>query len=97
MSIIKKYNNGDTELNKFRYKPTMVQGAPPLVTKRIPTGENPIPVENNEFTRRADDLSRISQLFGRREGVKFTSNNFQLGTAVDLSYTVQGSACAQTN
>ena len=92
MSIIEeKYFNGDTELNKFKFKPSITYGDPPLVTKRIPTEQNSSRPENNAFTKRADDLARISQLFGRREGIQFTSNNIQLNSAVDLSYTVQGS------
>lgn len=91
--IEKRYDNGETELNKFKYVPYMGDGhpgSPPLVTKRIPTGENPIPVETNERTRRVDDLTRISKLVQRQEGNKFASNNTQLNMAVDLSYTVQG-------
>lgn len=91
MSILeKKYENGDTELNKFKYKPFMTQGEPPLVTKRIPTGQSPTPQSSNEITKRADDLSRIAQLFIRKEGLGYLTNNTNLNTAVDLSYTVQG-------
>ena len=91
MSIIKKkYDNGETELNKFTYTPFMTSGTAPLVTKRIPTGEKPQPVETDGFSRRADDLSRIARIFTRKEGLQFASNNTQLSTAVDLSYTVQG-------
>lgn len=86
----RKWISGDTDLNKLKYKPFMSKGEVPLVTKRVPTGQNQTPVETNERTTRVDDLTRIAKLIPRKEGVKFATNNTQLNTAVDLSYTVQG-------
>lgn len=90
MSIIKSYNEGGTQLNKLKFKPNMDQGNPPLVTKRIPTEENPEPPRSGAIQTRADDLSRIAQLFTRKEGLGLLTNNTTLNLAVDQSYTVQG-------
>lgn len=82
MSIIKNYQDGKTELNKLKFKGNMGSGhpgSPPLIQKRIPT-------ENKEastfagtgISKRADDVGRIGQLFARREGLQFLSNNTTL-------------------
>ena len=86
----KKWISGATELNKLKYRSFMSQEELPLVTKRIPTGKNPTPVESNDRTRRADDLARIFKILQRKEGIKFASNNTRLNLAVGLSYTNVG-------
>lgn len=86
----KKWLSGDTQLNKLKYSSFMSQGELPLVTKRIPTGENQTPVESNDRTRRVDDLTRISKILQRKEGIKFASNNTRLNLAVGLAYTNVG-------
>lgn len=91
MSLIKKkYDEGGTELNKLKFKPFMTQGNTPLVTKRIPTEDNPTPPTSGQVQTRADDLSRIAILMTRPQGIKYLGNNTALNLAVDLSYTVQG-------
>jgi len=93
MSIIQDYNEGKTQLNKLKFKPTMGSGHPgnpPLVTRATPIepANSPNPDLKSEVGRRADDLVRISKLMRRPEGSKFLDNNTKLNTAVDLSYTV---------
>jgi len=90
MSIIKAYNEGKTQLNKLKFKPNMDKGNPPLVSKRIPTEDSRSAPRTGELQTRADDLSRITQLFIRKEGLGYLTNNTILNTAVDQSYTVQG-------
>jgi len=94
MSIIrKKYEEGATELNKLTFQPNMGAGhpgKPPLVTKGIPNENFNNPNSLSEVQRRADDLTRISKLFTRREGVQHLINNTTLNLAVDQSYTVKG-------
>lgn len=94
MSIIrKKYEEGATELNKLKFAPSMGAGhpgKPPLVTKSVPNeNTNSIP-SYSEVQRRADDLTRITKLFTRREGLQYLTNNTTLNTAVDQSYTIKG-------
>ena len=93
MSIIQDYNEGKTQLNKLKFKPTMGSGHPgnpPLVTRATPIepDTSSSPELKSEVGRRADDLVRISKLMRRPEGSKFLNNNTILNTAVDLSYTV---------
>ena len=91
MSVIsKKYNEGGTQLNKLKFVPYMDRGNGPLVTKRIPSEVNPEPPRTGELQTRADDLSRITQLFVRKEGLGYLTNNTNLNLSVDQSYTVQG-------
>lgn len=91
MSIIRSYNEGKTDKNKLKYAPLMGAshpGRPPLITKRIPTepSTSTKPEPSNPLKRRLDDVSRISQLLIRPEGINFISNNLALNTAKSLSY-----------
>ena len=94
MSVIrKKYDQGDTQLNKLKFEPTMGSGhpgKPPLIKKRIPTGENPSePFSGNQISARIDDTSRIGQLFARKEGLMYLANNTLLNKSIDSSYKVK--------
>lgn len=96
MSIIRDYNEGKTQLNKLKYKSTMGAGHPgnpPLVTRDIPTepANRKSPDLLNGVERRADDVLRLTKLFGRSEGLGLLANNTNLNSAVAMSYTVQGS------
>lgn len=96
MSIIRDYNEGKTQLNKLKYKSTMGAGHPgnpPLVTRDIPTepASRKSPDLKNGVERRADDVTRLTKLFGRPEGLGLLANNTNLNSAVAMSYTVQGS------
>lgn len=96
MSIIRDYNEGKTQLNKLKYKSTMGAGHPgnpPLVTRDIPTepASRKSPDLLNGVERRADDVLRLTKLFGRSEGLGLLANNTNLNSAVAMSYTVQGS------
>lgn len=95
MSIIqKKYEDGATQLNKLKFAPTMGEGhpgKPPLILKDIPTENSTGNQTTSEIQRRADDLTRITKLFTRKEGLSLLTNNTALGIAVDQSYTVKGS------
>lgn len=95
MSIIQDYNEGKTQLNKLKFKPSMGSGHPgnpPLVTRDTPIepANSPSPDLKSEIGRRADDLVRISKLMRRPEGSRFLDNNTKLNTAVDLSYVTTG-------
>lgn len=91
MSIIrKKYDDGDTQLNKLKFAPYMGPSNPPLVERRIPNEVNPEPPRSGEIQTRADDASRILKIFTRREGLQHLTNNTTLNTAVAQSYTVKG-------
>jgi len=96
MSIIrKKYDEGGTDLNKLKFEPNMGSGnpgRPPLITKRIPNEVISTPQVTNELTRRIDDVSRIAQLFTRKEGLGLLANNTALNLAVDNSYRVKSRA-----
>jgi hypothetical protein len=96
MSIIRDYNEGKTQLNKLKFKSTMGAGHPgnpPLVTRDIPIepADRKSPDQRNAVERRADDVTRLTKLFGRPEGLGLLANNTNLNSAVDMSYTVQGS------
>lgn len=90
MSIIQSYRNGETNLNKLKFKPNMDKGDPPLITKRIPTGENPSAPPSSDLRTRTSDLARISKLMVRKEGLQFLGNNTLLNTAVENSYSSPG-------
>jgi hypothetical protein len=96
MSIIRDYNEGKTQLNKLKFKSTMGSGHPgnpPLVTRDIPIepSTRKSPDQRNAVERRADDVTRLTKLFGRPEGLGLLANNTNLNSAVAMSYTVQGS------
>lgn len=92
MSIIRAYQEGKTELNKLKFKPTMGAGHPgnpPLIQKRIPNeNQNQGALVGTELGKRLDDTGRIAQLFARREGLGFLANNTILNSAVENSYKV---------
>lgn len=91
MSIIrKKYEDGDTQLNKLKFTPYMGPSNPPLVERRIPNEVNPEPPRSGEIQTRADDASRIFKIFTRREGLQHLTNNTTLKTAIDQSYAIKG-------
>lgn len=91
MSIIrKKYEAGDTQLNKLKFAPYMGPSRPPLAERRIPNESNPEPPQSGVVQTRADDLSRIAKIFTRREGLQHLINNTTLKTAVAQSYTIKG-------
>lgn len=91
MSIIrKKYDDGDTQLNKLKFAPYMGPSNPPLVERRIPNEVNPEPPRSGEIQTRADDASRILKIFTRREGLQHLTNNTTLNTAIAQSYTIKG-------
>lgn len=86
MALINKFKNGETQLNKLKFKPNMDQGLPPIVRKRIPTGENPkAPFSGNALSTRIDDLQRIGTLLVRNQGLKFIGNNSLLKGSIELS------------
>ena len=86
MALINKFKNGETQLNKLKFKPNMDQGLPPIVRKRIPTGENPkAPFSGNALSTRIDDLQRIGTLLVRNQGLKFIGNDALLKSSIDLS------------
>lgn len=86
MALINKFKNGETQLNKLKFKPNMDQGLPPIVRKRIPTGENPkAPFSGNALSTRIDDLQRIGTLLVRNQGLKFIGNNTLLKGSIALS------------
>lgn len=86
MALINKFKNGETQLNKLKFKPNMDQGLPPIVRKRIPTGENPkAPFSGNAISTRIDDLQRIGTLLVRNQGLKFIGNNSLLKGSIALS------------
>lgn len=96
MSIIKqKYDNGETQLNKLKFKPNMGNdhpGGPPLVQKRIPSGQNPsAPFSGNIISTKIDDLLRMGQIWIKNGGINHLVNNTLLGTSQGLSYGVGGS------
>lgn len=78
MSIIKKkYDEGGTELNKLKFKPFMTSGNPPLKDRKIPI-ENTSGPDYREVNERADDITRITKLFTRKEGTGFLINQAML-------------------
>lgn len=95
MSIIQKYNSGETQLNKLKFKPNMGNdhpGNPPLVQKRIPTGQNPsAPFSGNIISTKIDDLLRMGQIWIRNQGLTHLANQALLGTSQPLSYNPGGS------
>jgi len=90
MSIIKDYQEGNTQLNKLKYKGNMGgghPGNPPLIQKRVPTENTEAsPIRGTELAARLDDVGRIGQLFARREGLRFLANNTALNNTIDQSY-----------
>lgn len=78
MGIFKSYEEGKhTSLNTLKYK-EFPGGQDPLVQKEIPSSvESQVP-ESNQLTRRVDDLTRISKLLTRAEGLKYLSNETAL-------------------
>lgn len=91
MSIIKNYQDGKTELNKLKFKGNMGSGhpgSPPLIQKRVPTENKEASfISGTGLSKRLDDVGRIGQLFARREGLQFLSNN----TALNLTPTFASS------
>ena len=85
MSIIKKYKEGGTELNKLKFKGNMGgghPGNPPLIQKRVPNESKEASIiSGTGLSKRLDDVGRIAQLFARREGLGFLANN----TALNLT------------
>lgn len=77
MSIIKKkYDEGGTQLNKLKFAPSMGSGhpgKPPLKDRTIPI-ENTSGPDYRESRERADDITRITKLFTRKEGLGFLAN-----------------------
>lgn len=77
MSIIKKkYDEGSTQLNKLKFAPSMGSGhpgKPPLKDRTIPI-ENTSGPDYRESRERADDITRITKLFTRKEGLGFLAN-----------------------
>lgn len=94
MSIIKNYQDGKTELNKLKFKGNMGSGhpgSPPLIQKRVPTESKEASfISGTGLSKRLDDVGRISQLFARREGLGFLSNNTTLNLTIPQSYQIRG-------
>lgn len=94
MSIIKNYQDGKTELNKLKFKGNMGSGhpgSPPLIQKRVPTESKEASfISGTGLSKRLDDVGRISQLFARREGLGFLSNNTTLNLTIPQSYQNRG-------
>lgn len=79
MGIFKSYEEGiHTSLNTLKYKEFAAGGQDPLVQKEIPSSlESQVP-QSNQLTRRVDDLTRISKLLTRAEGLKYLANETAL-------------------
>lgn len=81
MSIIKKkYDEGETQLNKLKFAPSMGSGHPgnpPLKDRTIPI-ENTSGPDYKPANERADDITRITKLFTRKEGTGFLINQAML-------------------
>ena len=81
MSIIKKkYDEGSTQLNKLKFAPSMGSGhpgKPPLKDRTIPI-ENTSGPDYKPVNERADDITRITKLFTRKEGLGFIVNQAML-------------------
>ena len=91
MSIIKSYDEGKTQLNKLKFQPSMGNnhpGKPPLITRPIPSdpSSSTSPDPRSGAERRIDDVSRIAQLFARKEGLTLLAKNATLQASKELSY-----------
>ena len=86
MPILKNYIEG-TPLNQLKYS-NYSSGRGPIIQKKIPTGISETGNRGAEFSKRADDLARITALMTRPEGLKYLSNEKTL-SAVPIKGAAQ--------
>ena len=86
MPILKNYIEG-TQLNQLKYS-SFNSGRGPIVQKKIPTGISEKGNSGADFTKRADDLARITALMTRPEGLNYLSNEKTL-SAVPIKGAAQ--------
>ena len=90
MSIILKYNAGETELNKLKFKPNMGEnhpGNPPILARKTPTEKDiSAPQERGPVGTRVNDVVRLTKLFTQANGLKFLANNLALSNSIEASY-----------
>lgn len=72
MPILKNYIEG-TQLNQLKYS-SFNSGRGPIIQKKIPTGISEKGNSGADFSKRADDLARITALMTRPEGLNYLSN-----------------------
>ena len=72
MPILKNYKEG-TQLNQLKYS-SFNSGRGPIIQKKIPTGISEKGNSGADFSKRADDLARITALMTRPEGLNYLSN-----------------------
>ena len=84
MPILKNYIEG-TQLNQLKYS-SFSTGRGPIIQKKIPTGISEKGNSGLDFSKRADDLARITALMTRPEGLNFLSNQKAL-SAVPIKGT----------
>ena len=78
MPILKNYIEG-TQLNQLKYS-SYNSGRGPIIQKKIPTGISETGNRGADFSKRADDLARITVLMTRPEGLKYLSNEKALSS-----------------
>ena len=86
MPILKNYIEG-TQLNQLKYS-SYNSGRGPIIQKKIPTGISETGNRGADFSKRADDLARITALMTRPEGLKYLSNEKAL-SAVPIKGAAQ--------
>ena len=92
MSLILKYNAGETKLNKLKFEPSMGQnhpGKPPILARKTPTEKDiSSPPERGPIGARVNDVIRLGKLFTRSYGLNYLRNNLALSKSIDASYGV---------
>ena len=86
MPLLKNYIEG-TQLNQLKYS-SYNSGRGPIIQKKIPTGISETGNRGADFSKRADDLARITALMTRPEGLKYLSNEKTL-SAVPIKGAAQ--------
>lgn len=80
MAIFKKYQQeGIPQTQRYKYSDAVNIGNEPIIQKDIPVSVDSQTPTNNQFTRRTNDLGRISKLLIQKPGLKFIQNRSALG------------------
>jgi hypothetical protein len=80
VAIFKKYQQqGIPQTQRYKYSDAVNIGNEPIIQKDIPMSVDSQTPTNNQFTRRTNDLGRISKLLIQKPGLKFIQNRSALG------------------